>query len=131
VRKLFDVQLALGAFPIEKVELPTKTRDELPPTLAALQWIFITPDGRFHCMPVEDLGPTIALFRHRFLHALRDAKLISPSKLANLLAWKHSGFNIYNGGEQPVPAHDAAGRKRLAEPQRSGDRAPGGWPREG
>jgi IS5 family transposase len=44
VRKLFDVQLALGAVPIEKVELPTKTRDELPPTLAALQWIFITPE---------------------------------------------------------------------------------------
>ena len=74
-----------------------------------------TPDGRFHCMPAEDLAPAIELFRHRFLHALRDAKLISPSKLANLLAWKHSGFNIHHGGEQPVPAHDAPGRKRLAE----------------
>jgi hypothetical protein len=74
-----------------------------------------TPDGRFHCMPAEDLAPAIELFRHRFLHTLRDAKLISPGKLANLLAWKHSGFNIHNGGEKPVPAHDAAGRKRLAE----------------
>jgi hypothetical protein len=101
-----------------------------------------TPAGRFHCMPVEqrrgvggvldggeaearrvsplveranqDLAPTIELFRHRFLQALRDAKLIGPSKLAKLLAWKHSGFNIHHGGEQPVPAHDAAGRKRLA-----------------
>jgi hypothetical protein len=90
-----------------------------------------TPDGRFHCMPAEDLAPTIELFRHRFLHALRDAKLISPSKLANLLASKHSGFNIHHGGEQPVPAHDTAGRRRLAEPKRSGDRVPGGWPREG
>jgi len=90
-----------------------------------------TPDGRFHCMPAEDFASTIELFRHRFLHALHDAKLISPSKLANLLAWKHSGFNIHHGGEQPVPAHDTAGRKRLAEPKRSGDRAPGGWPREG
>ncbi|MFT6240345.1 MAG: hypothetical protein ACJAQT_002432, partial [Akkermansiaceae bacterium] len=44
MRKLFDVQLALGAVPIEKVEIPTKTRDELPPILAALQWVFITPE---------------------------------------------------------------------------------------
>ena len=44
MRKLFEVQLALGAIPIEKVEIPTKTRDELPPTLAALQWIFTTPE---------------------------------------------------------------------------------------
>jgi hypothetical protein len=66
-------------------------------------------------MPAEDLAPAIELFRHRFLHALRDAKLISPRKLANLLSWKHPGFNIDNGGEQPVPAYDADGRKRLAE----------------
>lgn len=44
MRKSFEVQLALGAVPIEKVEIPTKTRDELPPTLAALQWIFTTPE---------------------------------------------------------------------------------------
>ena len=74
-----------------------------------------TPDGRFHCMPAEDLAPTIELFRHRFLHALRDAKLISPKKLANLLSWKHPGFSIHHGGKQSVPAHDDAGRKRLAE----------------
>jgi hypothetical protein len=73
------------------------------------------PDGRFHCMPVEDLAPAIELFRQRFLHALREAKLINPKKLADLLAWKHSGFHIHDGGEKPVPAHDSAGRKRLAE----------------
>jgi len=63
----------------------------------------------------KDLTPKIGLFRHRFLHALRDAKLISPKKIADLLSWKHSGFHIDNGGEKPVPAHDTAGRKRLAE----------------
>jgi hypothetical protein len=68
--------------------------------------------GRFHCMRAEDLAPAIELFRHRFLHALRDAKLISPKKLADFLSWKHSGFHIDNGGEKPVPAHDTAGRKR-------------------
>jgi putative endonuclease len=74
-----------------------------------------TPDGRFHCMPAEDLAPAIELFRHRFLQSLRDGKHISPSRLADLLSWKHSGFNIHDGGEKPVPAHDTEGRKRLAE----------------
>jgi hypothetical protein len=37
------------------------------------------------------------------------------SRLADLLSWKHSGFNIHDGGEKPVPAHDTEGRKRLAE----------------
>ena len=61
-------------------------------------------------MPAEDLDPAIELFRHRFRHrllqALREAKLISPGKLADLLSWKHSGFHIHDGGEKPVPAHD-------------------------
>jgi hypothetical protein len=66
-------------------------------------------------MPAEDLAPAIELFRHRFLQTLRDGKHISPSRLADLLSWKHSGFNIHDGGEKPVPAHDTEGRKRLAE----------------
>lgn len=44
MRQTFEVQLALGAIPIEQVKIPTRTRDELPPTLAALQWIFKTPE---------------------------------------------------------------------------------------
>jgi len=44
IRKSLEVQLALGAVPIEKVEIPTKSRDEMPPVLAALQWIFVTPE---------------------------------------------------------------------------------------
>ena len=44
MRKTFEVQLALGAIPIEQVKIPTRTRDELPPTLAALQWMFTTPE---------------------------------------------------------------------------------------
>jgi hypothetical protein len=63
----------------------------------------------------ESLAPAIELFRHRFLHALRDAKLISPKKLANLLSWKHPGFNIDNGGEEPIAPDDTAGRERLAQ----------------
>ena len=44
MRKIFEVQLALGAVPIEQVKIPTRTRDELPPTLAALQWMLTTPE---------------------------------------------------------------------------------------
>jgi len=44
MRKSFEVQLALGAIPIEKVIIPTNSRDEMPPVLAALQWVFTTPE---------------------------------------------------------------------------------------
>ena len=44
MRKRFEVQLILGQTPIEKVLLPLKSRDELPPILAGLQWIYQTPD---------------------------------------------------------------------------------------
>jgi transposase, IS5 family len=44
MRKRFDVNPVLNLTPIEKVRLPLKSRDELPPILAGLQWIFITPE---------------------------------------------------------------------------------------
>jgi len=44
MRRRFDVQLALGQTPIERVSIPLKSRDELPPMLASLQWIFQTPE---------------------------------------------------------------------------------------
>jgi transposase, IS5 family len=44
MRRHFDVQLALGQTPIERVLIPLKSRDELPPILAGLQWIFQTPE---------------------------------------------------------------------------------------
>lgn len=44
MRQRFDVQLALGQIPIERVSIPLKSRDELPPILAGLQWIFQTPE---------------------------------------------------------------------------------------
>ena len=43
MRKRFDVNPNLNLTPIEKIKLPLKSRDELPPILAGLQWIFITP----------------------------------------------------------------------------------------
>ena len=44
MRRRFEVQLALGKTPIERVVLPRRSRDELPPVLAGLQWIFVTPE---------------------------------------------------------------------------------------
>jgi IS5 family transposase len=44
MRKRFEVQLALGKVPIERVVLPLNSRDELPPILAGLQWIFQSPE---------------------------------------------------------------------------------------
>jgi len=56
-------------------------------------------------MPAADLGPMTELFRHRFLHALREGKPLSASKVADLLSWKHSGFHIDSGGEAPIAPH--------------------------
>jgi len=44
MRNRFEVQLKFNQTPIELVRVPYKSRDELPPVLVALQWIFKTPD---------------------------------------------------------------------------------------
>jgi len=44
MRKRFDAQLKLGQIPIEEVRIPVKSRDELPPVLRTLQWIYATPE---------------------------------------------------------------------------------------
>lgn len=44
MRYKYQQQLNMGITPISEVKIPTKSRDELPPVLAALQHIFITPE---------------------------------------------------------------------------------------
>lgn len=44
MRKMFHIQYKLGCQPIEKVQIPTNSRDELPPAMAALQYIYMTPE---------------------------------------------------------------------------------------
>ena len=44
MRKNFEIQLELGQPAIEDVVLPKRSRDELPPLLKGLQWIFKTPE---------------------------------------------------------------------------------------
>ena len=49
-------------------------------------------EGRFHCMPTEDLAPLTELFRNRLLQVLLAGKHLSERKVADLLSWKHSGL---------------------------------------
>lgn len=42
MRQRFQLQLELGQTPIEELNIPTKSRDELPPILEGLRWIFTT-----------------------------------------------------------------------------------------
>lgn len=44
MRKRFEIQHELGVKPIEEIEMPTKSRDELPPVLMSLQYIFVTQE---------------------------------------------------------------------------------------
>jgi len=44
MRKRFELQYEFGAKPIEKVRIPERSRDELPPVLRALQHIYTTPE---------------------------------------------------------------------------------------
>lgn len=44
MRQRFSVQYELGATPIERIEIPLDSRDQLPPVLRALQYIYTTPE---------------------------------------------------------------------------------------
>ena len=44
MRQRFAIQPSLQLTPIEKIILPLRSRDELPPILAGLQWIFTHPE---------------------------------------------------------------------------------------
>src|SRR5206468_6412672 len=63
MRRRFDVQLALGQIPIERVRIPLKSRDVLPPILAGLQWIFQTP---------EVSGKILALLEEHLVKGKKD-----------------------------------------------------------
>jgi transposase, IS5 family len=44
MRRRFEQQLSLGVIPIEEVKIRTKSRDEIPPLLVALQTIFVSKE---------------------------------------------------------------------------------------
>ncbi|MEJ7587052.1 MAG: hypothetical protein WKI04_05775 [Ferruginibacter sp.] len=44
MRQRFEQQMNLRIVPIADVKFPLKSRDELPPVLMALQYIFVTPE---------------------------------------------------------------------------------------
>ena len=43
MRQRFEAAPGLEVIPIEKIVLPIRSRDELPPILAGLQWIWSHP----------------------------------------------------------------------------------------
>jgi hypothetical protein len=43
MRQRFEQQTTLGITPVSEAKFPLRSRDELPPVLKALQYIFITP----------------------------------------------------------------------------------------
>ena len=44
MRQRFEQQMSLRIVAIADVKFPLKSRDELPPVLMALQYIFVTPE---------------------------------------------------------------------------------------
>ncbi|MEJ7677037.1 MAG: hypothetical protein WKG06_04005 [Segetibacter sp.] len=44
MRQRFEQQMNLRTVAISDVKFPLKSRDELPPVLMALQYIFVTPE---------------------------------------------------------------------------------------
>ncbi|MEK9165232.1 MAG: ISNCY family transposase [Patescibacteria group bacterium] len=44
MRQRFEQQTTMGITPISEVKFPLRSRDELPPVLKALQYIFVTPE---------------------------------------------------------------------------------------
>jgi len=44
MRRKFQIQPELDTVPIEKIQIPSKSRDQLAPILLALQWIYKTPE---------------------------------------------------------------------------------------
>ena len=44
MRQRFEQQISLGSELISDVKFPLRSRDELPPVLKALQYIYITPE---------------------------------------------------------------------------------------
>ncbi len=44
MRQRFEQQTTLGITPIAEVKFRERSRDELPPVLKALQYVFVTPE---------------------------------------------------------------------------------------
>jgi len=44
MRQRFEQQMSLRTIAISNAKFPLKSRDELPPVLKALQYIFVTPE---------------------------------------------------------------------------------------
>lgn len=84
MRHPFEHQPELQITPIEKIRLPLKSRDELPPILAGLQWVWMDPTLKAE------------------LFALLEAKVLAGKK-----ATGRTGMDLWQilvlGGRAPRP----------------------------
>ena len=108
LRDAFRARLCLPGGRIAAAAAVHRTCTSSPPMACSTRKAASTP------CPTKTSPAITELFRHCFLHALRDGKHLSAQKVSELLAWKHSGFHI-DGGEKPVAPGDTKGRQRLAE----------------
>ena len=58
MRKRFELPF-IGSFSISEVEIPTKSRDELPPVLLALKTIYCNAD--YHSRMFEIIEPAVRI----------------------------------------------------------------------
>lgn len=71
-------------------------------------------DGGFHLAPTGGWTELRELWRHAVLRRLHRAGVLADWQTEHLLSWRHGGFTL-DAGTAPLPAHDRAGRRRLAE----------------
>ncbi len=71
MRQYFQSQPDLQITPIEKIRLPLKSRDELPPLLAGLQWVWTHPTLKAE------------------IFALLEAKILAGKKATGRPAWTY------------------------------------------
>jgi hypothetical protein len=72
-----------------------------------------TRDGVFHPLPELPLKPLEEIFRANVLNRLVALGILPPERVAILLSWKHSGFNVHRGA--PVPPENKAELEKLAQ----------------
>ena len=85
MRHAFPSQPGLQTIPIEKIHLPLHSRDQLPPLLAGLQWLWTHPTLKteIFALLAAKICASKKVFGHQTLRdnvALLDHELLSPDK---------------------------------------------------
>jgi hypothetical protein len=71
-----------------------------------------TQGGEWTPVAFVDERSAELLFRHKVIHFLQDAALLSVERIGLLLSWRHTGFSVHNRVQ--VEPEDGAAVERLA-----------------